>query len=123
MLEVGKEEIKVAEDSDKTRAVLLTIGKSVIFPDYDVKINIDKFFGFHFAVFGNTGAGKSNTVARVLQNIFEKSNYSAKGAKFVIIDSNGEYNKAFSKLNALNPQIKHSLMDTEEDITPAIITR
>ena len=58
---------------------------------------IDKFFGFHFAVFGNTGAGKSNTVARVLQNIFEKSNYSAKGAKFVIIDSNGEYNKAFSK--------------------------
>ncbi|WP_027396416.1 ATP-binding protein [Anaerovibrio lipolyticus] len=115
MLEVGKEVVKVAEDSDKTRAVLLTIGKSVIFPDYDVKINIDKFFGFHFAVFGNTGAGKSNTVARVLQNIFEKSNYSAKGAKFVIIDSNGEYNKAFSKLKEVNHQIKHSLMETDED--------
>ena len=113
MLEVGREEVKVSDDSDKTRAILLTIGKSVIFPDYDVKINIDKFFGFHFAVFGNTGAGKSNTVARVLQNIFEKSNYSAKGAKFVIIDSNGEYNKAFSRLNAINPQIKHSLMNTD----------
>ena len=115
MLEVGREEIAVSEDSDKTRAILLTIGKSVIFPDYDVKINIDKFFGFHFAVFGNTGAGKSNTVARVLQNIFEKSNYSAKGAKFVIIDSNGEYNKAFSKLNVINPQIKHSLKNTDEE--------
>ena len=114
MLEVGKEEVTIAEGSDKTRAVLLTIGKSVIFPDYDVKINIDKFFGFHFAVFGNTGAGKSNTVARVLQNIFEKRNYSAKGAKFVIIDSNGEYNKAFSKLNVVNSQIKHSLMNTDE---------
>ena len=113
MLEVGREEIEINEGSDKTRAILLTIGKSVIFPDYDVKINIDKFFGFHFAVFGNTGAGKSNTVARVLQNIFEKRNYSAKGAKFVIIDSNGEYNKAFSKLNEINPQIKHSLMNTD----------
>lgn len=113
MLEVGREEIEISEGSDKTRAILLTIGKSVIFPDYDVKINIDKFFGFHFAVFGNTGAGKSNTVARVLQNIFEKRNYSAKGAKFVIIDSNGEYNKAFSKLNEINPQIKHSLMNTD----------
>ncbi len=113
MLEVGREEIEISEGSDKTRAILLTIGKSVIFPDYDVKINIDKFFGFHFAVFGNTGAGKSNTVARVLQNIFEKRNFSAKGAKFVIIDSNGEYNKAFSKLNEINPQIKHSLMNTD----------
>ena len=115
MLEVGREEVKVSEESDKTRAILLTIGKSVIFPDYDVKINIDKFFGFHFAVFGNTGAGKSNTVARVLQNIFEKSDYSAKGAKFVIIDSNGEYNKAFSRLNEINPQIKHSLMNTDDE--------
>jgi len=115
MLEVGKEEINVSNSSNKTRAVLLTIGKSVIFPDYDVKINIDKFFGFHFAVFGNTGAGKSNTVARILQNIFVKDNYSAKGAKFVIIDSNGEYNKAFSELNKINPQIKHSLMTADED--------
>lgn len=115
MLEVGKEEIKISEESNKTRAILLTIGKSVIFPDYDVKINIDKFFGFHFAVFGNTGAGKSNTVARILQNVFVKDHYSAKGAKFVIIDSNGEYNKAFSKLNEINPEIKHSLMIADED--------
>lgn len=114
MLEVGKEEILIQEGSDKTRSVLLTIGKSVIFSDYDVKVNIDKFFGFHFAVFGNTGAGKSNTVARIMQNIFVKKNYSAKGAKFVIIDSNGEYNKAFSKLTEINPQIKHSLMTTDE---------
>ena len=114
MLEVGEEAIKVSEESDGTRAILLSIGKSVIFPDYEVKVNIDKFFGFHFAVFGNTGSGKSNTVAKILQNIFEKQNYSAKGAKFVIIDSNGEYNKAFSKLNKFNPHIKHSLLSTDE---------
>lgn len=114
MLEVGEEEIKVSEKADCTRAILLTIGKSVIFPDYEVKVNIDKFFGFHFAVFGNTGSGKSNTVAKILQNIFAKQSYSAKGAKFVIIDSNGEYNRAFSKLNELNSNIKHSLLSTDE---------
>ena len=113
MLEVGMEEAVVGENGE-TRAILLPIGKSVIFSDYDVKINIDKFFGFHFAVFGNTGAGKSNTVARILQNIFAKDNYSAKGAKFVIIDSNGEYNKAFSRLNEINPQISHSLMIADD---------
>lgn len=114
MLEVGEEEIRVSEETDSTRKILLNIGKSVVFPDYEVKVNIDKFFGFHFAVFGNTGSGKSNTIARILQNIFEKQNYSAKGAKFVIIDSNGEYNKAFSKLNELNSNIKHSLLSTDE---------
>lgn len=114
MLEVGEEEIEVSEKADCTRAILLTIGKSVIFPDYEVKVNIDKFFGFHFAVFGNTGSGKSNTVAKILQNIFAKQSYSAKGAKFVIIDSNGEYNRAFSKLNELNSNIKHSLLNTDE---------
>lgn len=113
MLEVGMEEAVVGEIGE-TRAILLPIGKSVIFSDYDVKINIDKFFGFHFSVFGNTGAGKSNTVARILQNIFAKDNYSAKGAKFVIIDSNGEYNKAFSRLNEINPQISHSLMIADD---------
>lgn len=114
MLEVGREEINFSDKYNKTRAVLLTIGKSVIFPDYDVKVNIDKFFGSHFAVFGNTGSGKSNTVARILQNIFVKQNYSANGAKFIIIDSNGEYNDAFSKLNEINPEIKHSLMIADE---------
>lgn len=114
MLEVGMEDIVVGEENGETRAILLPIGKSVIFSDYDVKINIDKFFGFHFAVFGNTGAGKSNTVARILQNIFAKENYSAKGAKFVIIDSNGEYNKAFSRLNEINSQVNHSLMIADD---------
>lgn len=115
MLEVGAEEVAVSSGDSATRAVLLPIGKSVIFSDYDVKVNIDKFFGFHFAVFGNTGAGKSNTIARILQNIFIKHNYSAKGAKFVIIDSNGEYNKAFSKLNELNSQISQSLMIADDE--------
>ena len=105
MLEVGNEEEDIPGKEGKTRALILPIGESVIFPDYAVRVNIDKFFGFHFAVFGNTGAGKSNTIAKILQIIFEKKDYAAKGAKFVIIDSNGEYSKAFGELNSRNDKI------------------
>lgn len=113
MLEVGNEEERM-EDGN-TRALLLPIGESVIFRDYSVKVNIDKFFGFHFAVFGNTGAGKSNTIARILQNIFTKTDYSAKGAKFIIIDSNGEYHKAFKDIAQINKHIKEAsvIVDSE----------
>lgn len=114
MLEVSGDEVVIRDD--KTRATLLSIGKSVIFPDYDVKINIDKFFGFHFAVFGNTGAGKSNTIASIIQTIYKKQNYSAKGSKFVFIDSNGEYDQAFSELHDNNPDIEvKSFAATEDD--------
>ncbi len=98
-MEAGRSEVRA------TRALQLPLGKSVIFPDYDVNVDIDHFFGGHFAVFGNTGAGKSNTVARTIQTIFEKKNYSACGARFVILDSNGEYSKALSKLGSSNSEI------------------
>lgn len=105
MLEVINDEEVVSDGEKNTRAKLLKIGSSVIFPDYSVKVNIDKFFGFHFAVFGNTGAGKSNTIATIMQEIFLKENYAAKGAKFVFIDSNGEYQQAFSMVDFWNSDL------------------
>lgn len=114
MLDIG-ESVEEHVDEENSRLISLKIGESVVFPDYSVNINIDKFFGFHFAVFGNTGAGKSNTIARILQNIFEKQKYSAKGAKFIIVDSNGEYGKAFGELNTVNSDISYKYIscDTE----------
>ena len=117
MLEIGNEEIVIDADKQLTRAVSLTIGSSVIFPDYDVKINIDKFFGFHFAVFGNTGAGKSNTVARIIQNVFKKKSNSAVGAKFIIIDSNGEYESSICELNTINPDIRVNCLTADSECT------
>ena len=104
MLDITENELRV--DAVNTKLKALPIGKSVNFPDYDVKIKINEFFGFHFAIFGNTGAGKSNTIARLIQNIFSKTNYSAKGARFVIFDSNGEYEAAFKEITANNSLIK-----------------
>jgi uncharacterized protein len=82
-----------------TRYRALTIGTSVVFHGYDVKVRIDEFFGGHVAVLGNTGSGKSCTVATFLQSLFDKPNeLFARGATFVLFDVNGEYRQACSKL-------------------------
>ena len=84
-----------------TRFRALTIGRSVVFEDYDVKVRVDDFFGGHAAVLGNTGSGKSCTVASVLQSLFEKADeYRARGATFVVFDVNGEYTQALSPLGS-----------------------
>lgn len=89
--------------SDPTRFRALTIGKSVVFEGYDVKVRIDDFFGGHTAVLGNTGSGKSCTVASVLQSLFEKADeHQARGATFVVLDVNGEYEQALAPLGATN---------------------
>ena len=82
-----------------TRYNALSIGTSVIFNDYAVKVRVDEFFGGHAAVLGNTGSGKSCTVATLLQSLFEKRDeFVARGATFLLLDVNGEYRSAFSEL-------------------------
>ncbi|WP_421913523.1 ATP-binding protein [Mesorhizobium sp.] len=82
-----------------TRLEALKIGKSSVFQDYDVKVRIDAFFGGHVAILGNTGSGKSCTVASVMQSLFERPDeHHARGATFVVFDVNGEYEAALGAL-------------------------
>ncbi|NKM12097.1 DUF87 domain-containing protein [Rhizobium laguerreae] len=82
-----------------TRFQNLSIGTSVVFEGYQVKVRIDDFFSGHVAVLGNTGSGKSCTIASILQSLFEKpEEHHARGATFVVLDVNGEYHAAFEKL-------------------------
>lgn len=87
--------------SEATRLRILEIGRSVVFEDYQVKVRIDEFFGGHAAVLGNTGSGKSCTVASILQELFLKpEEHHARGATFVVLDVNGEYHQAFAGLSS-----------------------
>lgn len=77
----------------------IDIGTSSVFNDYPLKADVDALFGGHLAVLGNTGSGKSCTVASVFQSVFMKPNvHAAAGASFVIFDVNGEYRKALDQL-------------------------
>ena len=58
------------------------------------KINWARIFNTHIAIFGNTGSGKSNTLARLYKNLFDlntKEILNFGDSKFVVIDFNGEY--------------------------------
>lgn len=90
--------------SDYTKDYYLPIGTSPAFTGYNVKICPDQFFAKHAAILGNTGSGKSCTVASIIRNLF-KHDYGGKkleNAHIVIFDTNGEYKNAFLPANADN---------------------
>ena len=75
------------------------IGTSAVFKDYPIRAQLDALFGGHVAVLGNTGSGKSCTVASIFQSVFMKADdFGALGAAFVIFDVNGEYRQALDNL-------------------------
>lgn len=96
---------------DGTRLKLLEIGDSTIFPDYKVQIDINSFFGAHSAILGNTGSGKSCTITSMMQSLLAKDNFSAIGSSFFFFDVNGEYHKAFSKVENQDIKIKYYSID------------
>lgn len=99
----------------KTRLKALDVGESAIFPDYKIKINIDKFFGSHAAVLGNTGSGKSCTIASMLQTIFSKDKeFFAIGSTFIIFDVNGEYKQALDNLKNTNVKVSNYSIEKKD---------
>lgn len=90
-------------ESSSTKSTHIPIGISSIFKDYEVKADVDKFFGSHSAVLGNTGSGKSCTISSILQSIYKKRDYSAVGSTFLIFDVNGEYERSVGNLD--NPDV------------------
>lgn len=86
-------------DKDKERR-LISIGTSPIFSNYEVNIDMDKFFGKHAAILGNTGSGKSCTVKAIIEAVLKKQNNNGMpNASFIIFDTNNEYESAFSETN------------------------
>ena len=72
------------------------IGYSPLTANAEVKIDPDRLFGRHLAVLGNTGSGKSCTVAGLIQWSIEATQpgYDS-NSRFIILDPNGEYAKVF----------------------------
>lgn len=83
----------------------LYIGESPIYEGIKLGVNINDFFSNHFAIFGSTGSGKSSSVARIFQNLFEKNQSVPYKASIFIFDAYGEYHQAFKDLNKKVPEI------------------
>ena len=96
------------------------IGKSLIYDGFNITANINQFFSNHFAIMGNTGSGKSCTVARLFQNLFYRTNYVPIHANIVLFDVYGEYHAAFEKINNTKDcrykVVTSNINDKENDI-------
>ena len=87
----------IVESGEKRR---VEIGSSPLAGDADVSIDPSRLFGRHLAVLGNTGSGKSCSVAGLVRWSLERAEAHAVGdvnARFIILDPNGEYTRAFNE--------------------------
>src|SRR5699024_2145162 len=64
-----------------------------IYENIPVEFSINSFFASHIGIFGNTGSGKSNTIARLYYELFKTIDANKIGtkSKFHLFDFNGEY--------------------------------
>ncbi|WP_418122904.1 ATP-binding protein [Chryseobacterium sp. PTM-20240506] len=77
----------------------LNIGTLTHEPNQNVEIGINELFASHIGIFGNTGSGKSYTLAKVYYELFMKFKHEEKfkkNAKFLLFDFNGEYESKYS---------------------------
>ena len=96
----------IVESGDRRR---VKIGSSPIAGDADVCVDPNRLFGRHLAVLGNTGSGKSCSVAGLIRWSLEQaqrrrtelSRTGNPNARFIVLDPNGEYSRAFSQEDPL----------------------
>ncbi|MFH4968311.1 ATP-binding protein [Gaetbulibacter sp. M240] len=109
----------IVENKEKNANV--KIGIAPIAGNANVKINPDKLFGRHIAILGNTGSGKSCSVAGVIRWSLEEASKNIEAGKklnsrFIILDPNGEYTDAFNDLNCEVKKFKVEISEEEKDI-------
>ena len=91
-------QLKAIVESGSNRRV--NIGISPLAGNAVVSVDPDRLFGRHLAVLGNTGSGKSCSVAGLIRWSIEsaKKGQSTPNTRFIVLDPNGEYTKSFDGL-------------------------
>ena len=109
---INTDELKelVGENDDKS----MLLGLSPLYNNYPVKINIDKMFSNHLAIFGNTGSGKTWGVSRLIQNLFNLNGKIAFNSNIFIFNNTDEYHNAFSSINKYNSNFNYKMYSTSK---------
>nr|AAU83686.1 conserved hypothetical protein [uncultured archaeon GZfos32G12] len=92
----------IVENKDENAKI--KIGNSPLAANAPVYVDPDKLFGRHVAVLGNTGSGKSCSVAGLIRWSLEAVKNETEpnknpNARFIILDPNGEYTKTFDGIS------------------------
>lgn len=96
----------IVESGERRR---VKIGTSPLAGDAEVSVDPNRLFGRHLAVLGNTGSGKSCSVAGLIRWSLDQASVARKGgrpnARFIVLDPNGEYSRAFGHGDGLEAKI------------------
>lgn len=91
------DEVQKIFDFSGDRNNAISIGRINDYKEEELYVNASSLFASHIGIFGNTGSGKSNTLAKLYTECFKKfaiyPNFVK--SKFVVIDFNGEYTDSF----------------------------
>jgi hypothetical protein len=96
----------IVESGERRR---VKIGTSPLAGDAEVRVDPNRLFGRHLAVLGNTGSGKSCSVAGIIRWSLEQAQQArpegVPNARFIILDPNGEYSRAFGNDSAIKARV------------------
>ncbi len=72
----------------------ITLGTLSLEKGQEIRVGINSLFSSHIGIFGNTGSGKSYTLAKIYRELFLKyqnNNSFKKNGTFLLFDFSGEY--------------------------------
>lgn len=107
---------RFAKDDELT----LRIGHLMTDEMIPIELGINKLFASHIGIFGNTGSGKSYTLANLYKKLFEtvgNNNLFKKNAQFLLFDFNGEYSDVDVIISEKKPYVL-STRDRGQDRIP-----
>ena len=112
---IKTDELAILLGDQVTKHGQTNFGTSNIYEGYKINVSINDFFNSHFSILGNSGAGKSCTVASLLQKLFTSSPLPPKNAGLFFFDAYGEYTNAFGKINEKNKELNYKAYTTNTD--------
>ena len=95
----------------------ITLGTSYIYNNYNINMNVNNYFSNHFAILGNTGSGKSYSVAKIIHSIFYDAKYLPFRTNIFLFDAYGEYQQAFRDIGMSNENINYKVYTTNQEDT------
>ena len=109
---IEQNEIPMIVGRDEAGYMLL--GVSPFYNNHPVYLDVNNFFSNHFAIFGNSGSGKSCGISRIMQNMFMDKRLFPYKSNILIFDASGEYYNAFKDLNEIDSNYHYRFITTNE---------
>ena len=109
---VRTEELELLYGKQQLEFGYTNVGRSNVYQGYRINVRINDFFNSHFAIIGNSGSGKSSTIASMIQNLYTGPNKPPVNSALFFFDAYGEYTRAFEHLHEQRQELNYKAYTT-----------